>query len=436
MSTLYIRLPSKAASGSAPHGPDQPCEFALVSNENSIERQGEMTLPGLSDAIAKAERVVLLLAAVDVTLLRVKAPVLLTARLKAALPNLVEDQLIADPTECTVVAGGMSDGLRTVAVVHRDWLNALNKTLIALGARKIVALPAQLCLPYQVGQPGQPRSVTAAINKIGDTIDVAIRLSEHEGIGLAIGVGQNESSSAHEVLQALCAVVPEASIALYVPQSEESAFQETIKDNGALNERIKISTDNWSRWISGASGTALDVMAELGSRSLPKLELRAWRWPLALAAAVLIVNVAALNIDWWRMKNEAHSLRTSMVQIYKSAFPKETVVIDPVAQMEQKVAAARNNAGLAAPDDFSAITAAFGEAWSRVPAEPGKPDIAALEYRERSLLVRLKPLTAAGSPGGGEAPMQQVQAALAEHNLSLEQVPSESDTVWKIRSVK
>lgn len=435
MSTLYIRLPSKAASGNAPPGPDQPCEFALVSNENRIERQGEMTLPGLSDAIAKAERVVLLLAAVDVTLLRVKTPALLTSRLKAALPNLVEDQLITDPAECAVVAGGMSDGLRTVAVVHRDWLNTLNKALIALGARQVAALPAQLCLPYQGDQPGQPRSVTAAINKIGDTIDAAIRLSEHEGIGLAIGAGQNESSSAHEVIETLCAVVPEASIDLYVPQSEESAFQETVKDNVALNKRIKVSTDNWSRWISGASGTALDVMAGLGSRSVPKLELRAWCWPLALAAAVLIVNVAALNIDWWRMKNEAHSLRTSMVQIYKSAFPKETVIIDPVAQMEQKVAAARSNAGLAAPDDFSAITAAFGEAWSSVTPESGKPAIAALEYRERSLLVRLKPL-AAGSPGGGQAPMQQVQAALAEHKLSLEQVPSESDTVWKIRSAK
>ena len=69
------------------------------------------------------------------------------------------------------------------------------------------------------------------------------------------------------------------------------------------------------------------------------LELCAWRQPLALAAAVLAINVAALNIDWWRMKAEANSLRASMTQTYKSALPKETVIIDPVAQMWQKIAA-------------------------------------------------------------------------------------------------
>src|SRR5674476_1695699 len=106
-------------------------------------------LSELSDTVAKSQRVVLLLAASDVTLLRVKVPPLSSARLKATLPNLVEDQLIADPSDCVVVAGGLSDGLRTVAVVQRAWLDLLAKTLFAIGARALAALPAQLCLPCQ-----------------------------------------------------------------------------------------------------------------------------------------------------------------------------------------------------------------------------------------------------------------------------------------------
>ena len=397
-----------------------------------------MPLPGLSDTIAKAQRIVLLLAAADVTLLRVKVPTLSAARLKAALPNLVEDQLIADPSECTVVAGSMKDGLRTVAVAQRAWLEALDKTLTALGARQISALPAQLCLPYQVDQPG---TITAAVNRLGDTVDIAFRLSEHDGIGLAISAGQN-GSAAHEVIQALCAVVPEASIALYVPQSETSPFQEAVNEGSAPDKHISILTDSWSHWISGASGTTLDLIAGLGSRSVSKLELRTWRWPLALAATVLFVNISALNIDWWRMKAEASSLRANMIKIYKSAFPKETVIIDPVAQMQQKIATARNSAGLVAPDDFIAVMAAFSEAWASAGTASGKlPAIAALEYHERSLTVRLKPFP--GSDGtrdansrDSEALAQKMKAALAERNLSLEQTHSESATVWKIRSVK
>ena len=197
MSTLYIRLASKAVADSAPHWPALPCPFALVSHGSSIERQGTAPLSELSDTVAKSQRVVLLLAASDVTLLRVKVPPLSSARLKTALPNLVEDQLIADPSDCVVVAGGLSEGLRTVAVVQRAWLDTLVKTLIAFGARHIAALPAQLCLPYQSDQPG---SVTAAIsdrNEGGQNaeIDMTLRLSEQDGIGLAIAPEKDEPAA-------------------------------------------------------------------------------------------------------------------------------------------------------------------------------------------------------------------------------------------------
>jgi general secretion pathway protein L len=442
LSTLYIRLPSKAAADSAPHWLALACPFALVSHGSAIERQGMAPLSDLSDTVAKSQRVVVLLAASDVTVLRLQVPPLSSARLKAALPNLVEDQLIADPAECVVVAGGLSDGLRTVAVVQRTWLDLLAKTLIAFGARHIAALPAQLCLPYQSDQSGQPDSVTAAINDRNDgdqnaNIDMTLRLSEQDGIGLAISVGQNGKAT-HEVIQTLCAVIPEAPITLYVPQSLVRAYQEVVNDTIALNKRINVSADNWSRWIAGANVTTLDLMAGLGAGIGPKLDWRPWRWPLALAAAVLVINAAALNIDWWRMKGETNSLRAAMIQIYKSAYPKESVVIDPIAQMQQKIAAAKRDSGLAAPDDFTAIMAAFGEAWSSAVVAAGKTTaIAGLEYHERSLFVRLKPLLSRVEGSGGEAPTQQMKAALAKRDLALELAPEQSGAViWQIRSAK
>src|ERR1039458_9556516 len=110
-----------------------------------------------------------------------------------------------------------------------------------------------------------------------------------------------------------------------------------------------------------------------------------------------------------------------MIQIYKSAYPKESVIIDPIAQMKQKIAAAKHDSGLAAPDDFTAITAAFGEAWSSAVVAAGKTTaIAALEYHEHSLFVRLKPVLSRVEGSGGEAPTQQMKAALAKRDLALE----------------
>ncbi|MDH4215320.1 MAG: type II secretion system protein GspL [Gallionella sp.] len=438
MNTLYLRLPSQAAAGNAPNWPALPCAFALVSHDGTIARQGEMPLPELSVTMVGAQRVVLLLAAADVTLLRVKVPPLSPGRLKAALPNLVEDRLIGDPSACVIVAGGTHDGLRTVAAVQRTWLEHLAKTLIGLGARRIAAVPAQLCLSYppdQVGQSGQSDqadqtgSIAAAISEHNGAIDLTLRLSEQDGIGLTIASAQDvaegnegnqlQQTAAHEAILALRAVVPEAAITLYVPQAELPAYQQ------AASGGISVSADNWTHWTSG--GTALDLMAGLGAAAGPQLDWRAWRWPLALATAILLVNIAALNFDWWRNKTEANALRAAMTQIYKAAYPKETVIIDPIAQMRQKIAAAKRDAGLSSPDDFTMLAAAFGEASAGI--MPGRASaIAALEYRERSLTVQLKP--------GVEAPAQQLKTALAERGLALEQTTSGTAVAWQIRSIK
>ena len=385
-----------------------------------------MPLPDLSGAIAKAHRVVLLLAAADVTLLRIKVPPLSQARLKAALPNLVEDQLIGDPSGCVIAAGGAHGGLRTVAVVRRAWVEHLAKTLIALGARRIAALPAQLCLP------GQPDTIVAAINGHNDTIDATLRLSEQDGIGLTIASVTGEAEDhepqqtpAHEIIRTLRAVAPEAPIALYVPQAEVQAYQQAANDAPG----ISVLADNWAQWIAGAGNAAPDLMAGLGAAASPRLEWRAWRWPLALAAAILLINIAALNFDWWRKKSESNSLRAAMTQIYKAAYPKDPVVIDPIAQIRQKIAAAKRDAGLPSPDDFIALAAAFGEACAIV--MPGKTAtaLAAFEYRERSLIVQLKP--------GIEAPTQQLKTALAERNLTLDLAPAQgAAVVWQIRTMK
>ena len=441
MSTLYIRLASKAWADSTPHWFDLPCPFALVEHGNSIGRHGTSRLAELATTIAKAKRVVLLLAASDVTLLHLQVPPLSPARLKAALPNLVEEHLITDPADCIVVAGSSSGGLRTIAVVQRDWLALLTKTVVAYGAHQIAVFPAQLCLAYTADQP---RSLSASVNTlIADTrctgIDIALRLSEHDGVGLAMQPTSDETT-AHEVIHTLSALAPETPITLYVPQPSLRTYQDAASKPDMPNKYISVVTDNWSHWLAGSNANTLDLMAGLNTAKGHQLDWRPWRWPLALAATVLIINTTALNIDWWRMQRESTALRAAMSQIYKSAYPKETVIIDPVAQMQQKISAAKRNSGLPAADDFTAITAALGEAWSNSSSTDKIPAIAALEYRERSLIVRLKPATGGANGAGNAAPTQQIKAALAKHNppLTLEVLDSASGqsggVAWKIRS--
>lgn len=419
MSTLYIRLPSKAATGPLRQDAALECEFALASDNGAVEREGHAALHQMGQVTAPAQRVVLLLAASDVTLLQVQTPPLSPARLKAALPSLVEEQLISDPADCVLVAGPATDGMRTVAVVNRDWIEQIVQRLVAHGARHIAAVPAQLCLPYQ------PEVVSAAVAESNASLDMelAIRLADQEGMGLSM-LPERPESAAQEAVQTLSALVPHAAIALYVPQSRVPAYQAAI-EAAAMEERIALFADNWPRWIAGAKTVPLNLASGLSAAGGSGLQLRAWRWPLTLAGLILLINIVGLNVEWLRLKHEADSLRAGMIQTYKSAYPNETAILDPIAQMRQKIAAAQNQAGQAAPDDFTALLAQFGDAWQNVMQGRATPGIAALEYNDRVLLVRFK--------SDGQPPTAPMKAALAAHSLTLTQKAAD---VWQIRSAK
>jgi general secretion pathway protein L len=439
LSTLYIRLPSKAAADGAEHWLALPCPFALASHGNVIEREGVAPLSELAGAVAAAQQVVLLLAAGDVSLLRVKTPPLSAAKLRLALPNLVEDQLAADLSECIVVAGALADGLRTAAVVQRGWLDILSKTFTAFGARSLVAVPSQLCLPVQAD------NVTAAVTGHGVDIDVALRMSEQNGIGVALMSDSPDSpqSAATEVLRTLRAIVPAMPIALYVPQERVADYQEALSAGDAESgQDINVLADHWSRWIGGAGSVSLNLMSGLGASSGPQVNWKPWRWSMALFASILVINALGLNIEWWRMKREAFALRAAMIQTYKATYPKETVILDAVAQMHQKIAAATRDAGQVEPDDFSQMAANFAEvlgaeikeakgrkrddkAGDKADEKAGAAVIDSLEYHERGLLVHLKP--------DSRISMNNMKIALAARNLAL---TSPSNGVWQIRSAK
>jgi general secretion pathway protein L len=394
---------------------DVDCLYALAADDHRVEREGEAPLSELRPVIARAQRTVLIIAASDVTLLRVKTPPLSAARLRAALPNIVEDQLIADPADCAIAAGDQVDGLRTVAVVQRAWLNALLGTVIGAGARRIVAVPSQLCLPHSADM------LTAAALRQGLDVDLAVRLSEQEGIGLPV-MPERPENVAPDVVQSLRAIVPGAAIRLYVPPSDVAEY-EAVGDEG-----IFVLPDQWSHWIAGASQIKLNLLTGLGAASGPSINWRAWRWPAILAAALVLINVIALNSDWWRLRGESEALRASMTRIYRTAYPNETVIVDPIAQMRQKIDAAKRDSGQPAPEDFASLVARFGQAWNNAARSEGAesaPAIAGLEYRDRMLTVKLK------SPAGAE--LQPVKTAAAARGLTVEEVGPDT---WRIGNAK
>jgi general secretion pathway protein L len=399
LSTLYIRLAARA------EGEGALARFALVADGGSLAQQGEGALRGLGDLVAASRRVLLLLAAADVTLLNVKVPPLSAARLKGALPGLVEEHILGDPSECVLVAAPAQsdDGMRAIAVVQRAWFEPLVRALLAQGARSVAALPAQLCLPLQ------PGNVTGAIG----AGEITLRHGLYQGLGLAI------DSPPGVTLQTARALAGDAPLTLYLPPGQLGEYQALASDAGP---GITLEPDAWEHWIAGSKTTSLDLVPALGSAGAKARDWRRWRWPLRLAALAVIVNLAGLNIEWLRLKREAEAVRLGMLQTFKATYPKETVILDPLAQMRKNIALAKAAAGQASGDEFTYLAAAFGEA---ARAAGRAPAIDALDYRERALNVKVKPESV------DPALLKQIQAALAARKLSLTEA---APATWQIRN--
>jgi general secretion pathway protein L len=408
LTTLFIRYPAKASVDS---GAAQTCPFALAGDGGQLLQQGAAALGNLADLVASARRVVLLLSASDVTLLRVAVPPLSAARLKAALPGLVEDQILGDPADCVLAAGPAdAEGMRTVAVVQRAWLEVLAQALVAQGAHSVSALPAQLCLPYQ------PGAVSAALDANDAGLELTLRRSQHEGLGLALAA---DPESALFTLRALAGEEP---VTLYLNPIQTKIIAPVLARlaDAASVSGIALAEDHWAHWIAGARSAGLDLAAGLGASGAAARQWQRWRWPLRLAVLAVLVNVAGINIEWLRLKKEADNERLSMKQTFKATYPNEAAIY-PAEQMRRNIAQAKLENGQMAPDEFIALSAAFAEALS---ALPRKDVIAVLEYRDRALQVKVKPNTVDGPAVG------QIKAALAARKLELvETTPG----AWQVR---
>jgi len=419
--TLYVRLPHR------PHDQPQPWHFgalpfALVrdpvkpaARRTAAAQAPEVLREGHAEiaALPATERLVLILAASDVLLTTATVPPLPPARLKQALPNLVEDALATDAQPCHIGVGPALDGdaartargpqRRLLMVADRAWLRAVLDAFAEHRHRRRHILPAQMCLPLatppQAGDdesaPAQPATlvVEAAAASLAQpeglvepTLapstapgsgqwQLTVRTGPHEGYGLLLG---NDALAAWQAL---------------APEGNWHGDASAVASAPAPALRQAPAAD-WRLWIAGARGClqepGLDLAQfEFAQGRADRWNLLAWRLPLALAAGVVLVQLLGMNVHWLMLRHEQQRLEAAQLQTLHTAFPQIQTVLDAPLQMRRQVEQLRLASGRSTPDDFLPLADRFGQA-----ARQLAPDaLQALEYRGRALVATLKPGT-------------------------------------------
>ncbi|MFM0192312.1 type II secretion system protein GspL [Paraburkholderia strydomiana] len=432
MSTLIVLLPPRdpAVPSQEWQLPDLP--FVLLDKSGRTQRAGRSALA----LLPRATSTVLMVAARDLLMMPATLPPLRGPKLRQALPNIVEDQLIQDPQTCHIAVDSQSaaGGRQMLAIIDRGWFRFIYEAFSAAGHRSLRAVPVTRCLP-EATLPAVPAEVAETVSatepamagaSLADTAPVPVAADASpeivpmvaavlgtvvqtapamllEGavesgmprVELAIARGaQGEGLAvpANAVNATLAALAGATPVSLYmlteVPGNEPSLGASSPARLGAL--------------VHGASPLPFEQLArraltcrfdlcqfEFASQPwrLDRATLRRLRLPVVLALGALVVAIVGANVQWLMLSRQRDAISTQMTELLLTTFPKTTVVLDAPDQMSRQLQQLRVAAGELSPGDFLSLADGLARSLPPVPVN----GIAALDYHDRRLDVTFKP---------------------------------------------
>ncbi|WP_345812394.1 type II secretion system protein GspL [Paraburkholderia sp. PREW-6R] len=439
MSTLIVLLPPRDPAVPSQEWQLPELPFVLLDKAGRTQRAGRSALT----LLPRATSTVLMVAARDLLMMPATLPPLRGPRLRQALPNIVEDQLIQDPQTCHIAVDPqpLAGGRQLLAIIDRGWFRYICEGFHATGHRSLRAVPVTRCLPQAVALDTPieiPETVGVGEPALAGSAGVATSLP-----GVAPVIAPGAAAAVPMVAAVLGAVVQTAPAFMLegavdntststVPRVElaiargaqgeglavpASAVNATI---GALAGAARVSlymltevpgnepslaTTSPARlaaYVHGASPLPFEQLArraldcrfdlcqfEFASQPwrLDRSTLRRLRLPVMLAIGALVIAVIGANVQWLMLSRQRDAINTQMTELLLNTFPKTTVVLDAPDQMSRQLQQLRVAAGELSPDDFLSLADGLARSLAPVPVN----GIAALDYHDRRLDVTFKP---------------------------------------------
>jgi len=328
----------------------------------------------------------------DVFVTAIEAPKLSDAKLRQALPNLLEDRLLSESSDLHFASEppARASGSTTLAAQPKIAVSVIDRGLLTRALDVFGETGIRVRAAYS-----EIYSVPAPAAGV-----LAVRVDRGRGIARS---GRHDGFAFDLEGQGL-----PPPIALAVRQLGVKRLWVFGRDSAklqALGREAGVQVDVSQRDVDlGAADTSVNLLqgpfaqgglfGGLSIAGLPKLTLATMKAPLIWGAVAIAAFVVGMNAYFLKLETEARDLRSQMETNFRSAFPEATAVVDPVLQTQRQLSGLRARAGLASADDFSVLNAQLAQLLSSAPLG----SVAGLEFREGALKVKFKPGTA-DNPG-------------------------------------
>jgi general secretion pathway protein L len=345
--------------------------------------------------LPKARSVDLVFDTADVFVTAIETPKLSDAKLRLALPNLLEDRLLAEANDSHFAYQAVSGrtGSTTiatapklpVAVIDRGLLTRALDVMADIGYRARAAYSAIYTVPA-------PAAGTLSVRVDGGR-DVA-RTGKHEGFSFEFDGTNPPAALALAVRQ-----LGVKKILAFGADAENLARCAPTLGTAVEVARRDVDLDATESAVNLLQGTFAPG-GLFGSLALPKLTRGNLKLPLIYAGAAMTVFLIGMNAYWFKLQSEESALKERTMNAFRSNFPSYTAIpgggdIGMLSKVTQReMSGLRARAGIASADDFSVLNAQIAQLLTLAPLG----SIAGVEYRDAALKVKFKPGTA-DNPG-------------------------------------
>ncbi len=368
---LYVFLPARRdwpGSGRGTLGPASAVSWIAVRDDGSAQ-VGRDAIAGLP----KARRVDLVFDSRDVFTATIPLPKLAESKLRQALPNLLEDRLLADPADLHFAFQPADTALSVCALDRATLARALEAF-----AQVRIAVRAAYSVIYTVPRPADDAVALRILPE--DESHATVRTGRDQGLYLPV------DQSGASTLALLQRRQPFTRLRAYgaAPDSLRAAAAElgiAVEPCGmGVDAQAPTEAVNLLQGAYAVGGGLTSRWAEGLLRS------GSWKAPAAWAAACAVIALVGLNATWLKLDAQARDLRQSIRHAFRDGFPRETTVIDEVLQARRDVASLRARAGLPSPDDFPALDAQA----ARLLAEAPVGIVSSIEYAHHAYTIHFR----------------------------------------------
>jgi general secretion pathway protein L len=329
-------------------------------------------------AATASRRVLLLVPATELLLTRARVPSRNRQRVLKAVPYALEEQLAGDVDGLHFALGAARDEEYPVAVVARSRMDGWLAACASAGLQPEALLPDLLALPLAEGRWTLRVQGEQAAVRCGPTEGFGCERANLAQLLRLWPVSHPSRESATDPLSPPADATPPPLQALGVPPAELAGEGFELLPPDPRDPLLAMAE------VLAADGLPLNLLQGRYSRSEQLSRLwQPWRATAALLVTGLALGMVYLGIDYYRLGQEQARLGVAIESVFRQALPDAARMVNPRAQLEQRLAALQGGPGSQA--DFLALLQQAGP----VLRGTGGLELRGANYRDGTLDLEL-----------------------------------------------